>query len=332
MRPFRLLLAALALLLAVPPGSACTIFYAFDGKLALGGNNEDYTDPDTRVWFVPGEGDQHGRVFFGFSNFFPQGGMNTAGLFYDGAATAELKMEKRAGRDECPRDVLDRMLATCADVDAAIAYLDRYDIPFMDRAMIFLGDRSGRSAIYEGDEVIRRDASDRYQVVTNFYQSRQSAGEAHCGRLPRAETAFASSFGKNHALSLSVMRDVIIATHQYDEKSKVATRYSNVYDLANGDVYVYRERDFDRALRFRLTTELEKGRRSLTVAELFAGDAPTTKPPLIGNAKCPKSGRPVIEDAFFESDGTRVNFCGHDCAREGAKEPKKWVRRVRAAR
>jgi hypothetical protein len=54
-----------------------------DGQRVLVGNNEDSKIPYTRVWFVPAEKDQFGRVYFGYDNWIPQGGMNDQGLFFD---------------------------------------------------------------------------------------------------------------------------------------------------------------------------------------------------------------------------------------------------------
>ncbi len=75
--------------------------------------------------------------------------------------------------DTRPHDVLDRMLRECSNVDEALRFLDRSHLPNMANAMLFLGDKHGNSAIYEGDVVLRGDG--RLQVVTNYYQSRQSA-------------------------------------------------------------------------------------------------------------------------------------------------------------
>ena len=46
------------------------------------------------------------------------------------------------------------------------------------------------------------------------------------------------------------------------------------------------------------------------------------------NTSCPKSGRPVLEDAYFEHEGTRVYFCNQGCATEGAQDPEAWIARV----
>ena len=53
----------------MPPDMGCTVLYAYDGQIALGGNNEDYQNPFTKVWFLPPEEGKYGRVYFGFENF-----------------------------------------------------------------------------------------------------------------------------------------------------------------------------------------------------------------------------------------------------------------------
>ena len=48
------------------------------------GNNEDYWIPNTRIWFEQGKNGECGAAYVGYDNFFPQGGMNQAGLVFDG--------------------------------------------------------------------------------------------------------------------------------------------------------------------------------------------------------------------------------------------------------
>ncbi len=74
-------------LAAVPVVNACTAFLASGEGGVLFGNNEDFWNPATRMWFVPGGEGRYGAVYFGFDNLSPQGGMNEAGLAFDGFAT-----------------------------------------------------------------------------------------------------------------------------------------------------------------------------------------------------------------------------------------------------
>src|SRR5512143_2617171 len=66
------------------PGQSCTVFYAASGDLALAGNNEDSYGPLTRAWFISASEGRYGRVYFGYDDLLPQGGLNDQGLFFDG--------------------------------------------------------------------------------------------------------------------------------------------------------------------------------------------------------------------------------------------------------
>ena len=78
-------LATAALLVLVAPAAlACTAFLICGNGEVLYGNNEDYWDTNTRMWFTPGENGDLGYVAVGYDNLFPQGGMNEAGLAFDG--------------------------------------------------------------------------------------------------------------------------------------------------------------------------------------------------------------------------------------------------------
>ena len=65
---------------------ACTVFVLTDTNRALFCNNEDWSDPKTRIWFLPAGEGYHGAVYVGFENGYAQGGMNTEGLSFDWVA------------------------------------------------------------------------------------------------------------------------------------------------------------------------------------------------------------------------------------------------------
>lgn len=55
---------------------------------------------------------------------------------------------------------------------------------------------------------------------------------------------------------------------------------------------------------------------------------PRGKTPETWNTHCPKSGRPVIEDAYFDHEGIRVRFCNPQCAIDGAMDPEYWIKQA----
>ena len=66
-----ILLATLGLLLQPFPALSCSAFLVASDDLVLFGNNEDYWNPATRMWFVPGDDGSLGRDYFGYDDMLP---------------------------------------------------------------------------------------------------------------------------------------------------------------------------------------------------------------------------------------------------------------------
>jgi hypothetical protein len=248
----------------------CIIFSAGRGEQALVGNNEDFIDPHTKVWFLPPQGGQvggasfeagrFGRVYFGYGNFYPQGGMNEAGLVFDYTATVPLPVLGAVGKPIFDGDLTDKVMAECATVAEALALLDGYNLEWLERACLFLADAGGDSAIVEGDVVLPKQGA--YQVLTNFYQSRTEPGEIPCQRYRIA----AAMLEGGDDISLDLFRRILAATHQ---EGWAHTVYSNIYDPRRGIVYLYHFHNFENAVRLDLREELAAGLRALDLPGLF---------------------------------------------------------------
>ena len=258
--------------------SACSIFMISGENVVLVGNNEDWSDPNGKVRFVPSTEGRHGIVYFGHSNGFAQGGMNDQGLFFDYAATDRLEVTQSTDKPEVASGTLmDKVMAECGTVDEALAVFDKYDLRFMEKHQTLICDRNGDSAIIEGDEIIRKKG--RFQVVTNFYQSKikskgvlnsvasffQSNTHPTSIQCKRYKTASAM-LAKMNRPSVEGMRDVLAAVHQ---EGKYSTQYSNVYDLTNGVVYTYHFHNFTNVVKLDLKEELAKGARTVDLPSLF---------------------------------------------------------------
>lgn len=124
------------------PVLPCLVFCLSDGKHVFGGNNEDYIDPDTRMWVVPAESGKHGRIFFGFGNGFAQGGVNDAGLFFDGLAL-DHRAVSASGKPPFPGNPGELALAECSTVAEVAALFERYDRGALASAQLLFGDRGG---------------------------------------------------------------------------------------------------------------------------------------------------------------------------------------------
>jgi hypothetical protein len=256
MMPFAILFAGFFLTRSV---CACTVFCVSGGQRVLAGNNEDYFDPATRMWFVPAAAGQHGRVYFGFANGFHQGGMNDAGLFFDGLALEREEVQS-TGLPSFEGDIVDRALAECATVEAVLALFGKHDRTFLAQAQLLFADRAGDAAVIEGNAVVRKEG--RFLTSTNFRVSKTSPAARTCDRYRIASRMLAG----DGEPSVDLCRRVLAATHQ---ESPAATLYSNVYDLNRGLVYLYHFHDYETVVVIDLAAELAKGAHATELSSLF---------------------------------------------------------------
>ena len=84
----KLILIATFISLLTSYNQACTIFVLTEPGKTLFFNNEDYSNPATRMWFLPGGKDFYGVAYLGYNDNWAQGGVNTKGLAFDWVAAA----------------------------------------------------------------------------------------------------------------------------------------------------------------------------------------------------------------------------------------------------
>lgn len=250
----------IAVLVLTSVAHSCTAFLATDEEVVLAGNNEDYVNPQTKVWFVPAGDGRVGRIYFGFDNLYPQGGMNEHGLFFDGFATAPRKVVRSTDKPTFVGALIDTVMAECATVEDVLVVFEKYNLEFMEHAMLIFGDVTGDSAIIEGDDIVRKQG--RFQVVTNFYQSQTPAGQEPCERYRIAVKMLEGA----DEISVSLCRKILSAVHAEGVGS---TLYSNIYDLQRRTVYLYHFHNFENVVVFDLSEELKKGKRVLDLPSLF---------------------------------------------------------------
>ena len=254
---------------------ACTVFNCNRGNEVLVGNNEDWMyATDVKVWVVSSTGKSYGRVCFGWNQLFffrqAQGGMNDQGLFFDWALCPKADPPKFSFRKKISTFSLpDKLLAECATVDEAIAWLKQYNILFV-RSHIMLVDKKGNSAIVEwvdGEFKILKKKED-CQVMTNFWLSHPELGNYPCPRYNKAN----EMLGNRKEISIEYFTAILKFVSIYErteDGNESGTLYSNVYDLAKGDIYVYYKRDFENPIKINLKTELEKGNHSYKLNDLL---------------------------------------------------------------
>jgi hypothetical protein len=242
----------------------CTVVYATDGSTALDGNNEDGRNPLTKIWFVPGEDGSYGSMFVGYDDLVIQGGMNQAGLFFDGLAVREVDVPAKPGKPTYTgQSVLADVLSECDSVPCVLGRFDGVSMPGNWNGQYLFGDRFGDSAIIEPLTVTLM--SDRFQVATNFFQSEIPPTERTDSRYLTATRMFASA----DAVSADLIRDVLDATHQ---EGTAETVYSTVYELQSKVVHVFYFHEFAADVTLDLGAELAKGVHGYNMSDLFGSN------------------------------------------------------------
>jgi len=247
------------------PAGACTIVMVAQGKIVLAGNNEDWRNPNTKVWFLPSSNGEYGRVCVGFDDMYAQGGMNDQGLFIDANALGPTGWEPTSGKPTFEGELLDRLLATCATVEDAIAFCGRYNIPDLSEARFPIADKTGASIVVEYGQgkvqFVRKTGA--YQIATNFVITNVKGETYPCTRYRVADKMLKDAAD----VSLDLVRAVLSATHQ---EGQYPTVYSNICDLRNGVLYLYNFHHFEEVVEFNLEEELKKGKKSYDIPSLFS--------------------------------------------------------------
>ena len=203
---------------SVEPVRGCTIFVLTDGERTLFFNNEDWSNPVSRIWFVPAPEGFYSCAYVGFENNGAEGGMNSAGLAFDWVAgfsetwTPYASMQPVGGRTS------ERMLETCATVEEAIAFYEKYREPQFHRAKILVADKSGASAIIGAKD--GRLQVDRANHSRGFGYGRQT---------------LATMLKTNTEPRMEIGREILRACEQ---KGQYATKYSSIFDLKNSEISI----------------------------------------------------------------------------------------------
>jgi choloylglycine hydrolase len=167
-------------------------------------NNEDYWyDVNAYIQIIPNSKNELARLWYGWDNF-AQGGINSAGLFFDGAATPA--QEIPGGYNKPKGNLGDDILALCSSVQEALAYLEKRKVALTNGHIMF-GDKNGNAAVVEwieGQKTLNWISGNKL-LMTNFLLSDTTKGNYPCYRYNSIEERI-SKMEKD--VSLINLRDV----------------------------------------------------------------------------------------------------------------------------
>jgi hypothetical protein len=243
----------------------CTTFFAYDGQTALGGNNEDFNNPLTLIWFIPPSPGRFGRVYFGYDDYLPQGGLNDQGVFFDGLALPYKEMPLTSQRPHFPGGdlaLMDEILSRSANVQDVTGIASRWNRLGGEFAQFLYGDRFGDSVIIDGDTILNKQGA--FQVATNFRLVDQPDPS-----YPKGEERYRIVYdmlSRADYYSVELFRKALEVAHA---EGDYPTLYSQVYELNTGKIHLYQYHDFEHEVVLVLADELAKGPHVVTISSLF---------------------------------------------------------------
>jgi len=250
---------------------SCTIFTASHGDKVFFGNNEDWINPKTYYWVIPSSDENYGVVFFGFDNFWPQGGINDKGLAFDVNALPRSPINPHPELPKVRNPFYD-FLKTCASVDEIIEKVKNYSWESSWKAQLHVADRMGNAVIIsagpDGEIAFtRKQKGDGYLVSTNFNRANIENGKYPCWRYDTA-VGMLKKLQYKGSLTVDNFRSILDAVHV--EGASINTVYSNIFDLTNGIVYLYHWHNYDEVVELNVAKEVTRTLSPTQIEDLFS--------------------------------------------------------------
>ena len=251
--------------------ASCTIFTASYNSTILFGNNEDWINPNTYYWVVPPRGENYGVVYFGFDNFWPQGGINEKGLAFDVNALPKATINPHPELPRAKTPFYD-FLTTCATVEEIIDRVKSHSWERSWRAQVHVADGTGDAVVIsagpDGEIAFtRKQKGNGYLISTNFNRANPKNGRYPCWRYDTAATMLKKVRSEGD-LTADYFRSILKAVHQ--KGAFVNTVYSNVLDLSRGIIYLYHWHQFDEVVTLHVAKEIAKAPSPTRIKDLFS--------------------------------------------------------------
>jgi hypothetical protein len=253
----------LVLFINISPISACTIFTVSQDGIAFFGNNEDWINPNTYMMIRPSV-KYFGAVYFGFDDFYYQGGINEEGLCFDGNALPGEELNNHPEKQRPLRWIPTIIMETCTNISEVITTAQEYNWYVHHSVMkyqIHFADRFGDAVIispgFDGElNFTRKDIGDGYLISTNYNLSYGNQSD-WCWRYDTA-VYMLDKIAEKEDLDVDYCRDILDAVHQEGEWG--GTLYSNIFDLKTKMIYLYYSSQFtEDPIEINVTERLSMG-------------------------------------------------------------------------
>lgn len=267
--------SALIFLLVTQVLEGCTLFKFTENGRTLVGNHEDAWSINARIRFVNGENGEYGVVYFTHFNGSPlrrmgdQGGMNEAGLMFDGFMVPITDLRPQPGKPAADiHALISKAMRTCSTVVQVADVFRPYNLAALNGGMLFFCDRTGHYLVVEADTLVR--GSDVTYALGNFRASQcTDLSAVPIERFQRGRRMLAAGPDTSLAYCTTLLDSMSVCRNKLGE----GTLYSYLADLNSGVCDIFFYHDFSRHVTFDLKEELMKGDHEFDIASLFPAHA-----------------------------------------------------------
>jgi len=247
--------------------SMCKV--TMNGRTYLG-SNEDSWRLGSTIWFENKTFGSYGAVYVGYNDGFPQGGMNEAGVAFDGLKiypkAVQLDPSKKTVTN--PTAFVKEIMQTCQTVEDVKKYASLFNRQPFNSSVLMFSDKSGKYLVIEPDTMII--GNDNKYIIANFCPS--STGDNQKVTFARYERG--NVFLRDHINDTDSNSCVALTDTMHECRNKIGdgTMYSFVADLENGDFTLFFYHDFKNSKNFNLKTELAKGDQKFKMLDIFSSN------------------------------------------------------------
>ncbi len=284
----------LLLLMAGMNSFACSMCkVTINGRTYLG-NNEDSWGMNSRIWFEKGPSGKLGALYVGYGNAFPQGGMNEAGLAFDGLTIYPKTWNPDPSKKiiSNPAEFVKEIMQTCRTVEDVRRYAIQFNRQPFNKGELLFADRSGNYLVMEPDTMIVGH-DDKY-IIANFCPSITPDNEKlNWGRYARGY-----QFINNHKTDTGSFYTLALVDTMHECRKSLGdgTMYSFVADLEKGNFSLYFYHDYKHEVKFNLQEELAKGDHVLQIPALFPTNNEYEK---LKHYKIPQNNLAILAFLYF---------------------------------
>ncbi len=250
---------------------ACSICKVTINGITYLGNNEDSWRLGSRIWFENGLRGNYGTIYVGYGDGLPQGGMNEAGLAFDGLTVYQktIKINPHKPTITNASAFIKEIMQTCKSVEEVKKYATQYNRQILNSSVLMFADKFGNYLVMEPDTIIIGN-EDKY-IIANFCPSTTTQEEKlHYARFSRGEI-----FLHNHDndTNQNFCLNLVDTMHECRRKMGDGTLYSFVADLDNGKFAMFFYHDYTHKMEFNLREELARGDHMFAIPVLFPPNA-----------------------------------------------------------